>query len=180
MYFDAPKPQEATLFINGDVKGNYFDDYSWSVREGGYYTPGEEVSIRFDLDSDTLEIDNAYFYYESKQVLKAWYKDAVSTHVNISKITSSHLTARANVADTAEYLVFTIPYEDNWIVKVDGKKVKPVKVLDALLAVKTSPGEHELDLKYIPKGLVVGGPISLLSLIAAFCVLFLKKSVDKA
>ena len=180
MYFDAPEPQEATLFINGDVKGNYFDDYSWSVREGGYYAPGEEVSIRFDLDSDTLEIDNAYFYYESKQVLKAWYKDAVSTHVNVSKITSSHLTAKANVADSAEYLVFSVPYEDDWNVKVDGKKVKPVKVLDALMAVKISPGEHELDLRYIPKGLLVGGPISILSFLAAFCVVFLKKSVDKA
>lgn len=180
MYFDAPAMQESTLYVNGDEKGNYFDEYNWSVREGGYYKPGEEISMKFVIDGDSLEIDNAYFYYESKQVLKAWYKDAVTTSCNISKISSSHLTAKVNVADSAEYVVFTIPYEDDWTVRVDGKKVKPVKVMDALLAVKTSKGEHEIDLRYIPRGLMVGGPISILSLIATFCIFFLKKPVDKA
>ncbi len=171
MYFDAPEMQNATLYINGDDKGSYFDDYSWSVREGGYYTPGEEISIKFVLDSDTLEIDNAYFYYESKQVLKAWYKDAVSTSCNISKLSSSHLNAKVNVADTAEYVVFTIPYEDDWTVKVDGKKIKPVKVMNALMAVRITPGEHEIDLRYFPRGIIVGGPISIISL-AIFCVVW--------
>lgn len=175
LYFDAPSPQNATLYINGDEKGNYFDDYSWSVREGGYYTPGEEISIRFELDDDTLEIDNAYFYYESSQVLKAWYKDAVSTSCNISKITSSDLKAKVNVADSAEYLVFSIPYEDDWKVKVDGERVKPVKIMNALMAVKITPGEHEIDMNYIPAGLIAGVPVTIISLIATFCVVFVKK-----
>ncbi len=172
MYFDAPEPQAATLYVNGDDKGEYFNDYNWSVCGGGYYQPGESVSIKFVLDEDSIRIDNAFFYYESKQVLKAWYKDAVSTSCNISKITSSHLIASADIAETEDYLVFTIPYEDDWIVKVDGKKVKPVKVMNALMAVRLTPGNHEIDLKYIPTGLIVGGPISILSLIATFCVVF--------
>ena len=172
MYFDAPESQRVTLYINGDEKGDYFDDYSWSVREGGYYKPGEEISIKFELEEDTLEIDNAYFYYESAQVLKAWYKDAVSTSCNISKITSSHLSAKVNAADGADYIVFTIPYEDDWKVKVDGKKVKPIKVMNALMAVKITGGEHDIDLHYIPRGLIVGTPISIISLIATFCVFF--------
>ncbi len=174
MYFDAPEPQNATLYINGDDKGSYFDDYSWSIREGGYYTPGEEISIKFVLDDETLEIDNAYFYYESSKVLKAWYKDAVSTSCNISKKTSSHLTAKVNVADTAEYIVFSIPYEEDWKVRLDGKKVKPVRMMDSLLAVKVSPGEHDIDLSYIPYGLIIGAPISIGSLIAIFCVVFVR------
>ena len=172
MYFDSPEPQKATLYINGDEKGTYFDEYSWSVREGGYYDPGEEISIKFVLDDETLEIDNAYFYYESTQVLKAWYKDAMSTTCNMSKITSSHLTAKVNVADSAEYVVFTIPYEEDWMVRLDGKKIKPVKIMNALMAVKLSPGEHEIDLKYIPKGLIFGAPVSIIALIATFCVVF--------
>ena len=175
MYFDAPEPQNATLYINGDEKGDYFDEYSWSVREGGYYTPGEEISIKFVLYDDTLTIDNAYFYYESPKVLKAWYKDAVSTSCNISKITSSHLKADVNVADTAEYVVFTIPYDDDWHIRVDGKKVKCVKVMNALTAVKITGGEHQIELRYIPRGFVIGLPISVISLISTFCVVFAKK-----
>ena len=172
MYFDSPEKQNAVLYINGDEKGNYFNEYNWSIREGGYYNPGETVSIKFVLNDDSLKIDNAYFYYESKQVLKAWYKDAVATICNVDKKSSSHLVAKVNVRDSAEYLVFSIPYEDDWKVKLDGKSVKPVKVLDALMAVRISPGEHEIDLRYIPRGIIIGMPITLLSLITTFCVVF--------
>ncbi len=182
MYVDAPVTQNTTLYINGDEKGNYFDDYSWSVREGGYYKPGEQISIKFVLNDDTMEIDNAYFYYESKKVLKAWYKDAVSTTCNIKKITSSHLTADVNVRDSAEYLVFSIPYEDDWTVKLDGKKIKPEMVMDALMALKVSPGEHFVELRYIPRGLIIGLPVSIIGIVTTFCVFFIqnrKKTQDE-
>ena len=182
MYISAPEAQNVELYIDGDEKGNYFSDYDWSIREGGYYAPGDEISIKLELKDDSLEIDNAYFYYESKQVLKAWYKDAVSTTCNIEKISSSHLKADVNVRDMAEYLVFSIPYEEDWTIKVDGKKVKPVKVMDALMAIPITEGEHDIDMKYIPRGLVVGMPISILSAITTFCVLFArfrKKAQDK-
>ncbi len=182
MYFDAPDMQEATLYINGDEKGNYFGEYDWSVREGGYYEPGDEISVKFVLDEDSLEIDNAYFYYESKQVLKAWYKDAVSTTCNVTKITSSHLFAEADVNDYPEYIVFSIPYDDEWRVKVDGKRVKPVKVMDALMAVRVTKGHHEIDLRFIPKGFVIGTPISIICLIATSCIVFArfrKKTQDE-
>ena len=172
LYFDAPEAQDATLYIDGDEKGSYFNDYDWSIREGGYYEPGDQISIKFVLNDDSLVIDNAYFYYESTQVLKAWYKDAVSTTCNIEKIKSSHLKADVNVRDQAEYLVFSIPYEDDWIVRLDGKRVRPVKVMDALMAVRITGGRHEIDLKYIPKGLIVGIPITLICSITTFCVIF--------
>ncbi len=169
MYFDAPKKQHATLFINGDDKGEYFDDYAWSVCDCGYFKPGETVSVRFELEDNSIEIDDAYFYYESKKVLKAWYKDAVATHCNVSKLSSSHLNVKANASNVSDYIVFSIPYDDDWRVKVDGKKVKPEKIMDALMAVKIPEGEHEIDLRYIPNGIVIGGPITLLcGLITAF------------
>lgn len=171
MYADAPQIQNTNLFINGDEKGNYFSEYKWSVREGGYYKPGELISIKFALVDDSLEIDNVYFYYESKQVLKAWYKDAASTSCNVSKITSSHLKAEANVSETSDYIVFSIPYEDDWRVKIDGERVKPDKVLDALLAVRVSEGEHEIDLRYVPRGIVIGFPITLVSMFLTVIIL---------
>ncbi len=182
MYFDAPDKQNTTLYIDGDEKGSYFNDYDWSIREGGYYKPGDQISIRFVLNDDSIQIDDAYFYYESSRVLKAWYKDAVSTICNVEKIKSSHLKANVNVRDIAEYIVFSVPYEDDWIVKLDGERIKPVKVMDALMAVRISGGEHEIEMRYIPKGLIVGGPVTLISIITTFCVLFArfrKKPQDK-
>ena len=182
MYFDAPDFQNTDLYINGDEKGNYFSEYDWSVREGGYYKPGDQVSVKFMINDESLEIDNAYFYYESPQVLKAWYKEAAATSCNIEKLTSSHLKAKVDVKNPAKYVVFSIPYEDDWIVKMDGKRIKPVKVMDALMAVKAPAGEHEIELRYIPQGLIWGMPISILAFITTFCVVFVrfgKKTQEK-
>ena len=52
MYADAPHIQNTNLYINGDEKGNYFSQYDWSIREGGYYKPGELVSIKFTVEDD--------------------------------------------------------------------------------------------------------------------------------
>ncbi|MCR5650201.1 MAG: YfhO family protein [Lachnospiraceae bacterium] len=172
MYFDAPEGQHAKLYINGNDMGEYFSDYEWSVLEGGYFKPGETASIKLVLEDDSLEIDNAYFYYESRQVLKAWYKDAAGSACSISEITSSHLTADVDVKGQADFIIFTIPYEDDWTVKLDGRKVRPVKVMDALLAVKAPPGEHSIDLRYYPKGLIIGTPISVISLLVSLLMVF--------
>ena len=104
--------------------------------------------------------------YRASQIYQ-WLHKGVKTFdemTNISKKTSSHLTAKVNVANTAEYIVFSIPYEEDWKVRLDGKKVKPVRIMDSLLAVKVSPGEHDIDLSYIPYGLIIGAPISIGSL----------------
>ena len=179
MYADAPHIQNTNLYINGDEKGNYFSQYDWSIREGGYYKPGELVSIKFTVEDDSLEIDDIYFYYESKQVLKAWYRDAVSTSCNVTKITSSHLKADVDVSETNDYIVFSIPYGEDWKIKIDGEKVKPFKVMDALLAVKISGGKHEIDLRYIPAGIKVGLPVSVISILIALITLIVNRKNNK-
>ena len=179
MYADAPHIQNTNLYINGDEKGNYFSQYDWSIREGGYYKPGELVSIKFTVEDDSLEIDDIYFYYESKQVLKAWYRDAVSTTCNVTKISSSHLKADVDVSETNDYIVFSIPYEEDWKIKIDGEKVKPFKVMDALLAVKISGGKHEIDLRYIPAGIKVGLPVSVISILIALITLIVNRKNNK-
>ena len=179
MYADAPHIQNTNLYINGDEKGNYFSQYDWSIREGGYYKPGELVSIKFTVEDDSLEIDDIYFYYESKQVLKAWYRDAVSTSCNVTKISSSHLKADVDVSETNDYIVFSIPYGEDWKIKIDGEKVKPFKVMDALLAVKISGGKHEIDLRYIPAGIKVGLPVSVISILIALITLIVNRKNNK-
>lgn len=180
MFFSAPKLQNARLFINGDDKGPYFNMYDWSVRECGYFNPGEKVSVRLYLEEDEIEIDNAYFYYESADVLKMWYKEASQSKCNIEKIKSSHLKAEVDMSSNADLLVFSIPYEKDWTVTIDGNKVTPIKVMDALLAVKISEGKHEVELKYFPIGIKIGLPVTILSIIILIGIIFFGKRKDKS
>ena len=176
MYFDAPSIQETRLDIDEMGKAPMFSMYDWCIREVGKYDPGYEIKVRIYLEQDEIEIDNAYFYYESGNVLKKWHEDAIRTSCDVNKITSSHLIAKVNVSNDADLIVFTMPYEKDWLVYVDGNKVNAKPVMNSLLSIDNiEAGEHIIELRYIPRGLVIGSVVSVICLITTFCIFFLSK-----
>lgn len=175
MYFDAPDVQDATLIVNDMEKQAYFTLYDWCIRECGYFEPGQKATVRFILNEEELEIDDYKFYYENKETIKTWYEEVATSSCDINKISSSHLIANVNVDDSADFMVFTIPYEKDWIVKVDGKKVNAEKIMDALMGIKVGNGKHEIELRYIPRGIIYGLPVTIVSILTTFCIIFLKK-----
>ena len=72
-------------------------------------------------------------------------------------------------------MMTSIPYEDGWTVKVDGKKIEPVKLLNALVGVPLEPGEHEVTMTFTPPGWNIG----LICLAAGIVVLILFYRYDK-
>lgn len=71
--------------------------------------------------------------------------------------------------------MFTIPYEEGWKVIVDGKEIEVEKVLDALIAIKVDSGEHEILLKYTPKGLTLGMTLSISGIILFIIKIIMSK-----
>lgn len=176
MYFDAPAIQETELYVNDMWRAPCFDMYDWCIRECGYYNPGENANVKIYLKEDEITIDNAYFYYENKEALEQWSKIAKNDICDITKISSSHLICSTSIInDDTDMLVFSIPYEKDWNVYVDGNKVKTKCVMDALMAIDINKGEHIVELKYIPRGLIIGSIISLVGIISTFCVIYYQK-----
>lgn len=70
-------------------------------------------------------------------------------------------------------LIVNIPYEDGWHAYIDGKKVKTKKVYDVYLAIDIPKGKHEIEFKFIPKGLIMGIIISIISLLTI--IIYVKK-----
>ena len=68
-----------------------------------------------------------------------------------------------NITDDSTWMMTSIPFEKGWTVKVDGKVVETAKVWDSLLAYKITPGEHTIEMTYLPDGFVAGFLISILS-----------------
>jgi uncharacterized membrane protein YfhO len=70
-------------------------------------------------------------------------------------------------------LIFTsIPAASGWQIKLDGKSVKPIKVLDTFWAIKTKPGHHHLQMRYTPPYLRLGLAITIIAGIFASLYLF--------
>ena len=179
MHFDADSTQDVRIVINDLEKEPYFTEYGWSIREVGYYEPGETVRVRLYPDQDEITLNGYDFYYEDINALKSWYDTAMSSPVMTEKITSSHLKGSADVFRDEGFLVFSIPYDECFRVYVDGEKKEILKLMDGLLAVRITGGEHSFELKYIPKGIVVGTPVSVTALFITI-VLFIAQRRKRA
>ncbi|MCR5358108.1 MAG: YfhO family protein [Lachnospiraceae bacterium] len=174
MYYDADALQEADIVVNGLLKQPYFTSYGWSIRELGYYPEGESVEVLIYPGQDEITLNGFEFYYENKAAIADWYECATKDKCELTKVTSSHLTGKASSSGD-KMLVFSFPYDNTWQVFVDGKKVENKKAIDGLLAVDLEKGDHSVELKYTPRGFVIGLPVSIAGIISLFIIVFYKK-----
>lgn len=161
-YFSAPQMQGAEVFVNDFSYGDYFSNWRWNIVNAGVYEKGNKIKIRLKAKEDELAIYNSYFFEEHINALVDWYQIAETEVGNLIKMSSSHLKGTIALKES-KYLVFSIPYEADWIIHIDGERVKQEEVLGALMAVKLSEGNHTIDLYYLPKGFIPGLYISILS-----------------
>lgn len=80
------------------------------------------------------------------------------------KVKGNHV--QTAISTKKEQVIFTtIPYDQGWQAKIDGRTVKIEAVQDALIALKVPKGEHTIQLTYYPKGMKLG------AILFAICLL---------
>lgn len=80
-------------------------------------------------------------------------------------------------AKTPLLLLFTIPFDKGWAVKVDGKKEENFLVDFGMMGIKVEKGLHSIELNYSPPLLFGGSIITILSFII-YIVLFIKRKTN--
>lgn len=153
--------QPAEVYLNGELLCGYMNRSNWKILNLGEYKKGEKILFTIQTSADTLMIENAYFVTEDRTVLEEKYEKIIKTPVLVTRKSSSHLIAKTEMMQD-KVLVFSIPYETNWKVIVDGERIRPGKVYDTFLAIDLKAGRHTIDLRYIPKGFFAGGLISII------------------
>ena len=121
---------------------------------------------------DTTILDNEEYdnFAENSSSLNA-------NSCNVISFSSDNIKMKANIEDQQAMLSFSIPYDEGWMVFVDGEKVDTSKVNISLLGVKLTKGEHIVEIKYVSKSFVVGCGITALSVIAiALIYLYQRKN----
>lgn len=181
VYFYLPSayPREVELTLNGDKYGTFYGSETSRVLLLGYYEKGDTVTLKMKLKSSALYVKNNVdsFYYLDDAVFENAINALSRTQLVIDdEYSDDHITGSI-VTDTDDQTIFTtIPYDEGWKIKVDGKIVDYSKTLDAVIAFDIeNAGDHKIEFIYRSKAFVYGMTISVsFTLLFAALVIFEK------
>ena len=142
-------------------KAFVYDDSSYGNIKGfSRFQPGD-TSVNFTWQEYANDISN----------LK---KDTL----NMEEFSQNLIKGKIKV-DRQKLLFFSIPFDKGWTVKIDNKRVKSIIVNIGFTGIMIEPGEHTIELSFIPRLYSLGAIISILSLIVFLTILLIKYFIDR-
>ncbi len=129
---------------------------------GGRMKTGETVTVSITAEEKVKAniyvcALNEEFYYNTVTAL-------AKGGMKVTSFSDTHITGTVEAAENG-ILMTTVPYDNGWTVKVDGKKVETFGVANAMLAVNMSSGKHTVEMSFCPTWFWLGVCISVLSLV---------------
>lgn len=170
LYADCTSADQIEVYgTNGLSKSQ--DPEDPYILDCGYFEQGEimtvEIAIPANKESGYADI---YAVGLNMDNFEYGYQKLAEASMDITEFEDTHIKGTVNVR--ANELVYTsINYDEGWEILVDGEKVQPVAIGDALIGIDAAPGTHTIEMTYKPKGLLIGGIISAGTLAAFVAVL---------
>ena len=165
---------DLSVFINGElIEVNTPLDCSASITPLGRFADGEKYEITIYSENIKMLFDESqkYFYTFDISEFQCIIETIKKNQLRVAPGFSEDRIA-GNITATEDYpILFTsIPYDKNWKIYVDGERVKPyiadghecvTQIIDSLMSVELTPGEHEIVFEYQSTELVIGTVISI-------------------
>lgn len=160
--FDIPDFPGVILSSNGTFRAVYASAQTNGTVYLGDYKAGETVEIRLQFFSD-ITLNGAVFATEDHDALTVCAEALAEGGCSLTRLSASHYTGSFTTGDGDGYLVFTIPFDTGWSIRLDGVSAQPEQVQDCLMALPVTAGKHTVELRYIPAGLIAGAVITTVS-----------------
>lgn len=117
--------------------------------------------------------EQPYIYYYNEDKFKEAYNILKTGEIKYTTYESNKLEGTINVENN-KMILTTIPYDTHWEIKIDGKRVEPIRIFDSLLGIETTPGKHNISMIY-----KTNFTIPVLISITTFIGLITKIIIDK-
>lgn len=131
-------------------------------------------SIKVTLSKGNFDISDLKMYTMDLEYLKKLNNNIDKLTVKRKDILDNGFVGTINVRKNSNFIL-TIPYDKNFIIKVDNKKVNYHKVNTSFIGFKITEGKHKIEVKYENKYLKTGMIISLLSFVIIVIMLIREK-----
>ena len=117
--------------------------------------PGQVIAVRASILNEYTYMCDQLFYQLDQELFAQDAAKLQQQSFNVTTYNDTYIKGTVTAQDN-QFLMTSIPYEGGWTIKVDGKRVDPVKVADTLIGIEMGPGEHTVVMSFFPQGLAVG------------------------
>lgn len=180
VYFPSSYERKVNLWLNKDFVDYYFEGGNKVIQPLGRFSVGDELSVITTItEKNEVLFADEYFYYLDEEAFQRSVEELKENPLEIESFKENHIKGTVN-ADEDGILFTTISYEPGWTIKVDGEKVEAVELVDALIGIPVSAGEHTIEMSFFPKGMTVGIIISMGGIIIVVTAIVLKKRNKKS
>ncbi len=178
-FFPTVYQRKCNMWLNTDswditnyaFAGYFFTSDNYSILGLGSHNATEEdpetLYLRMTLANGEAIFSDVLLCQIDTEKLAEYTQKIAEHQWNITEHSQTKLEGTIDAGDGG-VMFTTIPYEPGWNITVDGEKVQPVKLLDSLIGIELSAGEHEIKMNFWPSYLTLAIVVSLVgaSLIA--------------
>ena len=180
LYMPSSYERRVNLWLNKDFLDYYFEGGNMVIQTLGRFEPNEEISLIVTITEDKNEVlfKDVLLYHLDEEKFNEAITQLKSHGLNMTSFSEDHIEGTIT-ADKDGIMFTTLSWEPGWTIKVDGEKVEPVKVCDALIGVELTAGEHTIEMTFFPEGLSLGIILSICGIITIIIIAISEKKSDK-
>lgn len=160
----------AEVTSSGGAKYAQFTGLGYNIQFIGSYNDGEEIKVKIKLVRSRLTIKEIQVYSCNMNNFEKVYGNLSLNTIENTDYKDGYVKGDVTVTADKTLLYTSIPYDEGWILKVDGKDCEYIKILNGFIGVELEEGQHNIEFKYKLPGFKVGLSISIISLIALGCI----------
>lgn len=178
VYVACSDVDSVLVTADGFTYNQSLDNKSY-ILDVGTVKGGTDLYVSYSLkDKSSSGSVSQYVYGMDQDKFIDAYETIVENGVlDVTENKESYIKGTVNLA--ADKMLYTsIPYDKGWSVYVDGEKLDDefiVKIGDALMGVYMESGEHTVEFRFTPRGLILGASLTLVGLIILVILIVSKK-----
>ncbi len=179
LYVNASTFEEITISKNGvSVEQDIDEPYIFDL---GIVTPEDELTVLITVEDSDYGFIDFYPYYVNDEALDKGYEILKSGQLNVTSFEETKITGTVTAQQDCVFFT-SIPYDEGWKVKIDGKEIAKedyISLVDAYLCFKLPAGEHTVEMSFMPKGLLLGAAVSVVTVFALILVAIILSKLRK-
>ena len=143
----------------------------------GYAAAGDVIDISLENEKDKASALTVYAATMDKAKYEATMTRLQDRMIDVNEWGANYLKANYTAREDG-YLYLSIPYDSSWQAYVDGEEVNISSIAQsALLTVPTTKGEHNLELRFVPRGFKFGMLLTFSGILLLIALLVLEKNI---